>query len=163
MAYVGVFSVVMAFLGPLFVEGLHLSEATTRITRASRSARTVLDRICRDIRRAEAVDLPSGSVPLITRFQDGTATAYAVREHTITRIRIPAGSSLPADALPPENWAETLAAGDFTALTVERIPHADRVYRIDLTARIKRTAPDRQQFETATFTTAVQQRREEPR
>lgn len=162
MAYLGIFFVVMLFLGPLLSDGLHLSETTTRITRAARSARSALDSIRRDIRCAEAVELPSGPVPLITRFEDGTATAYAIRDRTITRIRIPAGSTLSADDAPPDKWAQTLAAGDFTALKVERVPNAARLYRIDLTARIRRTAPDTDQFETTTFTTAVQHRREGP-
>ena len=163
LGYMSLFALLSALMVPLLMKALDLCDAAAQTTRIARASQDALQRMCRDVRCAseielEAVELPSGTAPVRLRFPDGTAVVYAITNSSFTRIRIPEGENLPSGEEPPARWVDAPVTGNFADLKVRPVPEADRVYRIRLTAKVRRGPAEK--YGKAPFTTAVQMRRE---
>lgn len=166
LIYMALFAVLAALIGPLLKGGLNVTEATAQMTQSAQSAQRALEWIKRDMRCASevelnSVELPSGPVPVMLRYDDGKTVAYTIKDKTITRIEVPAGATLWGDWEPPIQWIGWPASGDFASLRVEPVPDSNRVYRIDLAAQIRRTTSGKKKYKKPGFTTAVQVRGKE--
>ena len=166
LVYMNLFALLAVLVVPLLKGGLDLTKATAEVTRSAQSAQKAFEWIRRDMRCASAVEfrtveLPSGPVPVMLRYDDGTSVAYTIKDQTITRIKVPEGEKLWEDWEPPIQWVGWPASGKFTKLKVEPVPDAERVYRIDLTARIRRAGAGSKEYKEPVFTTAVQVREED--
>ncbi|MEF8788280.1 MAG: hypothetical protein V5A84_04350 [Planctomycetota bacterium] len=163
LGYMALFALLSSLMVPILMRALDLCSATAQSTRISRASQAALEHMCRDVRCASeielnAVELPSGTAPIRLRLPDGTAVVYAITGSSFTRIRIPEDENLPSGEKPPAMWTDAPVTGKFADLKVTRVPQADRVYRITLTAQVRRGPAKK--YGKAPFTTAVQMRRE---
>ncbi len=144
MVYMGLFAIIIVMLGPLLAGGLYLSEATGRLMDCTKSTNSAFEYLKRGLRRGSDIKCTSGEtshndIPLLIRGNDGREKGFMIRNKSLVQVNIPEDAALHTQEDIPKAWMKPVVAGRFTGLKVAHIPGTHRVYRITLTAEVKRT------------------------
>lgn len=159
LVYLFVWSMLITVLGNMLLRGLYAAAAARRAVQAVQEAEITVELVCRDLREAADVLAPGPpGAPLSVQFPDDTVALYVLKDGTLTRYRLPEGSTSVGDS-----FATRALAAQFVQFEVTPVEGARRVYRIDLALRLANPFMVEEPAEprVARFITAVQVRSEE--